>query len=150
MCAIKRLWRNKTLKRKTRLNPEVRAADNASNRNTQKRRCLDPEVGAAENVSDRNTQKRRRLDPEVRAAENVSDREQHMRMQKQKKLFEKANHCNIDDLESVDTLVEPHSCGGMNTKCRKCGALMWIGEKLSTPSIKAPKFGLCCLSGMIK
>ena len=38
MCAIKRLWRNKMLKRKTRLNPEVRAADNASDRNTQKRR----------------------------------------------------------------------------------------------------------------
>ena len=38
MCAIKRLWRNKMLKIKTRLNPEVRAADNASNRNTQKRR----------------------------------------------------------------------------------------------------------------
>ena len=129
MCAIKLLRRNKMLKRKTRLIPEVRAAENASNTNIQKRR---------------------RLNPEVRAAENASDREQHMRMRKQKKLFRKANLCNIDDLQSVDALVEPHSCGAMNIKCRECGALMWIGEKLSTSSIKAPKFGLCCLSGMVK
>ena len=27
---------------------------------------------------------------------------------------------------------------------------MWIGEKLSTSSINAHKFGLCCLSGMVK
>ena len=32
MCAIKRLQRNKMLKRKTRLIPEVRAAENASDR----------------------------------------------------------------------------------------------------------------------
>ena len=38
----------------------------------------------------------------------------------------------------------------MNIKCRECGALMWIGERLSTSSIKTPKFGLCCLSGMVK
>ena len=91
-----------------------------------------------------------RLIHEVRAAENASDREQHMRMRKQKKLFREANLCNIDDLQSVDALVEPHSCGAMNIKCRECGALMWIGDKLSTSSIKAPKFGLCCLSGMVK
>ena len=50
------------------------------------------------------------------------------------------------------TYQEPlarNDLGRMNIKCRWCGALHWMDEKLSRSSTANPIFGLCCDSGQV-
>jgi hypothetical protein len=35
----------------------------------------------------------------------------------------------------------------MNVPCRKCSALHWLGERISTSSRNAPRFNICCRDG---
>ena len=43
-----------------------------------------------------------------------------------------------------------HYLGKMMVKCRWCGALHWMNEKLSHSSLSNPKFGICCNSGKVE
>lgn len=43
-----------------------------------------------------------------------------------------------------------HSLGSMNVKCRDCGALHFMDERLTKSSPKNPLFGSCCLEGRIR
>ena len=42
-----------------------------------------------------------------------------------------------------------HDLGRMEVRCRWCGALHWMMEKLSDSSTSSPVFGLCCNSGKV-
>ncbi|SAM02962.1 hypothetical protein [Absidia glauca] len=42
-----------------------------------------------------------------------------------------------------------HLLPGMEKECTGCGAKMWLNEKLSSSSLRYPKFGLCCGSGKV-
>src|SRR6202522_3104312 len=42
-----------------------------------------------------------------------------------------------------------HDFGPMEVKCRCCGALHWMDEKLSRSSRSNPVFGQCCNSGKV-
>ena len=43
-----------------------------------------------------------------------------------------------------------HELGCMGVRCRWCGALHWMGEKLSRSSTNNPIFGMCCNSGKVQ
>lgn len=43
-----------------------------------------------------------------------------------------------------------HDLGRMNVKCRFCGSLHWMNERLKSSSTSNPIFGLCCNSGKVK
>ena len=45
--------------------------------------------------------------------------------------------------------VTRHDLGRMEVKCRWCGALHWMGEKISNSLESNPLFGLCCNSGKV-
>lgn len=50
----------------------------------------------------------------------------------------------------IDTnTVMKHNMGSMNIICPYCNALHWLCERLSSSSMRRPKFGKCCLSGKI-
>ncbi|KAJ7648420.1 hypothetical protein B0H17DRAFT_959067, partial [Mycena rosella] len=42
-----------------------------------------------------------------------------------------------------------HDLGPMNAKCRHCGALHWLTEKIVKSSDAEPKFGMCCNHGKV-
>ena len=41
-----------------------------------------------------------------------------------------------------------HTLGNMIHKCRKCGAMMWLDEKINK-SAKFPEFSICCAKGKV-
>ena len=41
-----------------------------------------------------------------------------------------------------------HTLGNMSYKCRKCGAMMWLDEKINK-SAKFPEFSICCAKGKV-
>jgi hypothetical protein len=48
----------------------------------------------------------------------------------------------------VSTGLERHSLGQMNHRCSKCGAMMWIDERVNKSS-KSPVFTICCANGKV-
>jgi hypothetical protein len=42
-----------------------------------------------------------------------------------------------------------HNLGRMSVKCRWCGALHWMNEKISDSLANTPVFGLCCDRGEV-
>ncbi|KAJ6626180.1 hypothetical protein B0H10DRAFT_1870733, partial [Mycena sp. CBHHK59/15] len=48
--------------------------------------------------------------------------------------------------------VEPdarHDLGRMDVKCRHCGALHWLAEKIAKSPGHSPEFGMCCNHGKV-
>src|SRR5271170_5001118 len=41
-----------------------------------------------------------------------------------------------------------HTLGNMVHKCRKCGAMMWLNEKINK-STRFPEFSTCCTNGKV-
>src|SRR5204863_6749848 len=41
-----------------------------------------------------------------------------------------------------------HTLGNMIYKCSKCGAMMWLDEKINT-SVRLPEFSTCCAKGKV-
>lgn len=65
------------------------------------------------------------------------------------------SHCLLGDplfLAAHCPYQEPrerHDLGRMDVKCRWCGALHWMNEKLYHSSAINPIFGMCCNSGKV-
>jgi len=45
--------------------------------------------------------------------------------------------------------VHRHDCGNMDVVCSSCGALLFVGERVSGSSKQNPRFQLCCKEGKI-
>ena len=48
----------------------------------------------------------------------------------------------------VSLELHHHTLGNMIYKCNKCGAIMWLDEKINK-SIRLPEFSTCCAKGKV-
>lgn len=46
--------------------------------------------------------------------------------------------------------AERHDLGPMDALCPHCEALHWLDERLSSSSVRNPKFGMCCDNGKVR
>ncbi|CAG8841799.1 40444_t:CDS:1, partial [Gigaspora margarita] len=88
---------------------------------------------------------------------NPKERQQRLQRERQQSCRSQKKRKTVKSIEIPKARVylwtsyglQRYTLGSMDPRCSKCGALMWLDERITNKSIRSPIFSTCCANGKV-